>query len=52
MLYLSRNVDEPVNRCFFVFDSIPGWHKAQEMCKGVVSEDSSLIVYCPAKYIT
>ena len=51
MLISQEMCDEPVNRCFFVFDSIPGWHKAQEMCKGVVSEDS-LIVYCPAKYIT
>ena len=35
----------------FVFNSIPDWHKTQEMCDRIVSEDSFLIVYCPYKYI-
>ena len=32
--------DIAVNRCAFVFDSIPDWYKTQEMCDRVVSEDS------------
>ena len=43
--------DEAVNRCFFVFDSILNQYKSQEMCDRVVSKDSVLIVYWPAKYI-
>ena len=39
-----------VNRCFFVFDSIPDWYKTQEMCDRVFSEDPLLIVYCSDKY--
>ena len=37
---------------FFVFDSIPDWHKTQEMCDRVVSEDPFLLVYHLDKYIT
>ena len=44
--------DKAMNRCFFVFDSIPDQYKTQEICNTVVSEDPSLIVYCPDKYIT
>ena len=35
---------------FFVFDSIPDWHKTQEMCDRLVSEDSFLIVYSLDKF--
>ena len=31
----------------FVFDSIHDWYETQEMCDRVVSENPSLIVYCP-----
>ena len=44
--------DEAVNRCFFVFNSVPDQYKFQGMCDTVVSEDPSLIVYCPDKYKT
>ena len=44
--------DKSVNRCFFVFYSIPDQCKIQEICDTVVSEDPSLIVYCPDKYKT
>ena len=36
--------DKAVNRCFFVFDSIPDLYKTQEMCDRVASEDPFLIV--------
>ena len=36
----------------FLFDSIPEQYKTQEMCNTVASNDPSLIVYCPDKYIT
>ena len=42
--------DKPVNRCYFVFDSIPDWYKTQETYEKVVSENPFLIVYCPDKY--
>ena len=41
--------NKAVNRCFFIFDSIPNQYKTQEMCDMVVYEDPSLIVYCPDK---
>ena len=44
--------DKAVNRCFFVFDSIPDRYKTQEMCDRVVSEDLCWVVYCPEKYKT
>ena len=44
--------DKAVNRCFFVFNSIPDQYKTQEMCDTVVSEDPFLIVYYPDKYKT
>ena len=31
----------------FVFDSIHDWYETQEKCDRVVSENPSLIVYCP-----
>ena len=44
--------DKAVNRLFFAFDSIHDQYKTQEMGDTVVSEDPSLIVYCPDKYKT
>ena len=44
--------DKAVNRCFLVFDSIPGWYKYQEMCERIASEDPFLKVCCPDKYTT
>ena len=44
--------NKAVNRCVFVFGSIPDRYKTQEMCYSVVSEDPCLFVYCPDKYIT
>ena len=41
-----------IDRCFFVFDSIPDQYKTPEMCDRVVSKDPSLIIYCPDKYKT
>ena len=38
--------DKAVDRCFFVFDSIPDQYKTQEMCGRVVYEDPFLTVYC------
>ena len=40
------------NKYLFVFDSISDQYKTQEMCTSAVSQDPSLIVYCPSKYIT
>ena len=37
---------------FFVFVSILGWYKTQEMCGRVVSEDSFSIRYVPDQYKT
>ena len=34
---LINMCDKAVNRCFFVFHSIPDWYKTQEMCDRVVS---------------
>ena len=51
MHYDSRNSDKAVNRCFFVFDSIPDQYKTQEICDNVVSEGPSLIVYCLEKCV-
>ena len=42
--------NKAVNRCFFVFDSIPGQYKTQERCDMVVTLLSFLVVYCPDKY--
>ena len=42
--------DEIVNRCLFVFDSIPDPCKNQEMCDSVVSKGPFFIVYCFNKY--
>ena len=44
--------NKAVDRCFFVFDSIPDQCKTQEMCDRVFSEGPFLIVYCSDKYIT
>ena len=44
--------NKAVNRCFFVFNSIPNSYKPPEMSDRVVSEDPVLITYCPNKYIT
>ena len=51
-LRLKKMCDEAVNRCFFVFHSIPDWYKTQEMCDSVVFEYHFLIVYGPDKYKT
>ena len=37
--------NKAVNRCFFVFDSIPDQDKIQEVCDRIVSEDSLFIAY-------
>ena len=37
---------------FFVFDSIPGRCKTQQICDIVASYHPFLIVYCPDKYET
>ena len=53
MLYDSKICEKAVNRCFFVFDSIPDQHRTQEICDTIVYEDPSLIIYCcPDKYKT
>ena len=44
--------NKAVNRCVFVFDSIPDRYKTQKMRYRVVSGDPFLFVYCPDKYIT
>ena len=44
--------DKVVNRCFFVFDSIPSQYKTQEMYHRDVSKDPFLTVYCPDQYKT
>ena len=44
--------NKAVNRCFFVFDSIPRQYKTQERCDMVVTLLSFLIVYYPDKYKT
>ena len=43
---------EAVNRCFFVFDSIPDWCKTQEMCGRAVSGDTFMLIYCPDWFVT
>ena len=40
--------DKAVNKCFLAFISIP----TQEICDRVISEDFSMLVYCPDKYRT
>ena len=42
--------DKTVDRCFFVFDSIPNQYKTQELPDRVFSEDHFLIVCFPDKY--
>ena len=37
---------------FFVFDSIPDWHKNQGMCDRVIYEDSFMLIYCSGRYKT
>ena len=44
--------NKAVNRCFFVFGSIPDQYKIREMCDRIVSEDSFFIVYCLDRYKT
>ena len=39
-----------IDRCFFVFDSIPEWHKTQDMCDRVIYEDSFILINCPGRY--
>ena len=39
---LKKCVIKAVNRCFFVFDSIPDWYKTQEKCKKIFSPDPFL----------
>ena len=48
----QKMCDKAVNRCYFVFDSIPDQCKTQEMCDRFVSEDHFLIVHCLDKYKT
>ena len=50
MHYDLKMCDKAVNRCFFVFHSIPDQFKTQEMCDTVAPEDPSLILYCSDKY--
>ena len=45
-------LNKTVNRCYFIFYSIPDWYKTQEICERLVSKDPFLIVYCPDKCIT
>ena len=40
----QKMCDKAVDRCFFVFDSIPDQYKTQKMFDIVVSEDPSLIL--------
>ena len=52
MLKDSKYVcNKAVDRCFFVFDSIPSQYKTLGMHDRVVSEDTSLIVNCPDEYM-
>ena len=44
--------DKAVNRCFFVFDSIPNQYITQEMCNNFISEDPFSIRYVPDQYKT
>ena len=44
--------DKAVNRCVFIFYSVPNRYKTQEMCDRVDSEDPFLREYCPDKYKT
>ena len=44
--------NKAVNRCFFVFGSIPDQYKIREMCDRIVSEDSFFIMYCLDRYKT
>ena len=42
--------DKAVDKWFFVFDFIFDQYKTQEMCDTVISNDPSLVVYCPDNY--
>ena len=44
--------DKAVNRCFFVFDSIPNKYKIQDMCNSIICQDSLSIRYVPDQYKT
>ena len=41
-----------VNRCFFVFDSIPNQYKTQKMCSSIICEDPFSIRYDLDQYKT
>ena len=44
--------DISVNTCSFIFNSVLGWFKTQEIYDRVVSKDSFMQRYCPDRYKT
>ena len=44
--------NKAVNRCFFVFNSIPVQYKTEEKCDRVVFEDLFSMRYVPDQYKT
>ena len=44
--------DKAVDTCHFVFDPVPGWCSAHEMCDKLVSEEPFMLKYCLDGYKT
>ena len=44
--------DKAVDKCPFVFDSVPNQYKTQEMCNKNLSEDPLKLKYCHDRYKT
>ena len=44
--------DKAVDKCPFVFDSVPDQYKTQEMCNKNLSEDPLKLKYCHDRYKT
>ena len=51
-LMIQKMCGKAVNRCFFVFDSIPNQYKTQKMCSSIICEDPFSIRYDLDQYKT
>ena len=49
---IQKMCGKAVNRCFFVFDSIPNQYKTQKMCSSIICEDPFSIRYDLDQYKT
>ena len=44
--------DKTVEKCPFVFDSVPDQYKTQELCDRAISKDPFMLAYCSDRYKT